>query len=134
MLNHVETLQIFCTVFMVGLIWFVQVVHYPLFKVVGDSSNYFREHQKRTSWVVLPVMLLELVCAAFLLYYRGIPVDQLGFVLVAVIWISTLFFQIPCHQKLLTSYSEKVVLRLVRTNWVRTLGWSIRAVILLATY
>ncbi len=42
---------------LVGLIWFVQMVHYPLFSLVtGETSpRYAAEHQRRTSWVVVPV-------------------------------------------------------------------------------
>jgi sterol desaturase/sphingolipid hydroxylase (fatty acid hydroxylase superfamily) len=61
------------TWFMVGLIWFVQVVHYPLFAAVpaGEPfAAYHRQHVRRTTWVVAPVMLVELVTAVALLLAR----------------------------------------------------------------
>ena len=61
--------QVWATLFMVGLIWFVQVVHYPLFAHVGRTQfpEYERLHNQFTTWIVGPVMLLELTTAmAFL--------------------------------------------------------------------
>lgn len=54
-------LNLVSTLFMVGLIWFVQIVHYPLFKSVGESEfvEYQLQHQKLTTWVVAGPMLLE---------------------------------------------------------------------------
>lgn len=49
------------TWFMTGLIWFVQIVHYPLMGAVpGDAFRVYQElHQRRTTWIVGPVMLVE---------------------------------------------------------------------------
>ena len=56
--------------YMVGLIWFVQVVHYPLFQRVGakDFVPYEQNHQRLTTWVTAPVMLLEAVLSVALVY------------------------------------------------------------------
>ena len=53
---------------MVGIIWFVQVVHYPLFsRVDGPGSGaYAVENQRRTSWVVGPPMAAEGITALWL--------------------------------------------------------------------
>lgn len=39
---------------MTGVIWFVQIAHYPLFSRVGQPgfSEYEREHARRTSRVI----------------------------------------------------------------------------------
>ena len=62
-------LHMFSTLAMVGLIWFVQVVHYPLFSSVGQSPfpEYERLHQKRTTLVVAPLMLIEALTATLIL-------------------------------------------------------------------
>jgi hypothetical protein len=54
------------TWFMTGLIWFVQVVHYPLMAAVGSPgfAAYEAAHSRRTTWVVAPVMLAEAATAA----------------------------------------------------------------------
>ena len=50
---------------MTGLIWFVQIVHYPLFLRVGADAfrTFSAEHQRRTTRVVAPLMLLEIATA-----------------------------------------------------------------------
>lgn len=44
------TTHLFATAAMVGLIWFVQVVHYPLFASVGADgfTDYETAHRRRT--------------------------------------------------------------------------------------
>ena len=46
-------LHALATVMMAGLIWFVQLVHYPLFAFVGASDFvlYDREHTRRVTWI-----------------------------------------------------------------------------------
>jgi hypothetical protein len=120
------------TLFMVGLIWFVQVVHYPLFRQVGGDlfPAYARLHAKRTSWVVGPPMLLEMTTALLLLWLRppGVPLWMLwaGLLLLVVIWLSTWLLQVPQHAILAEGFNAQAQRRLVRTNWIRTMGWSLR--------
>ena len=61
-------LQVLATSFMTGLIWFVQVVHYPLKASVGSATfaTYQARHVERTGWVVGPPMLIEAATAAWL--------------------------------------------------------------------
>lgn len=61
---------------MVGVIWFVQVVHYPLFVRVGPSgfSTYSGAHSRLTGYVVGPPMLVEMATAIPLLVVRPIEV------------------------------------------------------------
>jgi hypothetical protein len=62
-------LQAFASFAMTGLIWFVQVVHYPLFRAVGSSgyAAYQERHMRLTKVVVVPRMLLEAATAAWTL-------------------------------------------------------------------
>lgn len=125
------------TLYMVGLIWFVQVVHYPLFARVGlDEFPLFeRNHRARTAWVVGPPMLVEGLTAGLLLWFRpaGIPEWSvwLGLVLLAVIWLTTFLVQVPRHRRLAEGFDAAVHRRLVSTNWWRTAAWSLRGVIVL---
>ncbi len=121
---------------MCGLIWFVQVVHYPLFAAVdGDRSRaYSLEHQRRTTPVVLPFMLVELATAAAVAIWppaavgRGVAAAGLG--LVAVIWLSTFLVQVPLHGRLARDgHAPEAVATLVRGNWIRTVAWTARAVL-----
>lgn len=122
--------------FMTGLIWFVQIVHYPLFDSVGTAAfqAYAERHRQLTTLVVFSPMVVE-ICTAALLAITWKRADGwllwLCFALVIGIWISTALCSIPCHAKLCgTGYSQATHHWLVLSNWVRTLLWSARALIL----
>ena len=126
------------TLAMVGLICFVQIVHYPLFRMVGSTAfvAYEAAHTRLTSYVVGPFMAVEGVTA---LVIAAAPPDDLsrvlpflGLVLLAVIHGSTVLLQVPAHRALSEAWDEQVATRLVRTNWIRTIGWSLRGVLALA--
>lgn len=121
------------TAMMAGLIWFVQAVHYPMFALVGPASfaRYEAAHQRRTTRVVGPLMLAELVSAVLIaLDPRGHDtLAWIGLGLLALIWLSTAAVQVPRHRRLQRGLDERVVRSLVRTNWVRTVAWTARAVI-----
>jgi hypothetical protein len=120
------------TATMVGLIWFVQVVHYPLFALVGDDgfTQYEGHHTRRTSFVVGPPMaaegVLALVIAGWFRDEVGTGLALVGLALLAVIHTSTVALQVPAHRRLAAGPDTAVMHRLVRTNWVRTAGWSLR--------
>jgi len=128
------SLHLAATLYMTGLIWFVQVVHYPLFERVGREgfTDYERAHVRRTGWVVMPAMLLELGTAIALLLpaFNGQgPAWFVASVLVlAGIWLITFTLSVPCHNKLSRGWDAAAHRRLVSTNWLRTAGWSARSV------
>lgn len=125
------------TVFMAGLIWFVQVVHYPMFERVGEEAwrAYSAGHQRRTTWVVGPVMLAELGTTIAVVMGAAGPVPGwmgwLGAGVLACVWGSTFLVQVPLHTRLERERDTAVMRRLVRTNWARTVLWSARAVLAL---
>ncbi|MCU0270086.1 MAG: hypothetical protein MUF83_15765 [Acidimicrobiales bacterium] len=131
-------LHLFATAAMVGLIWFVQVVHHPVFTSVGADRfvRYEAEHQRRTAWVVGPFMAVGgvtvLAIAGFLLEEVGTILAVVGLVLLAVIHASTVLAQVPAHRLLSAGYDPTVAARLVCGNWVRTGGWSARGVVAVA--
>ncbi len=124
------------TWFMVGLIWFVQVVHYPLMGEVPTYafSAYARSHQRRTTWIVGPVMILEGFSAMMLLWtphreFAGTPMRWIGLTLLILIWASTFAVQVPLHERLASGFDRAVWRRLVTTNWLRTIAWTFRGII-----
>ena len=133
-------LHTFATLFMVGVIWFVQVVHYPLFASIpaAEFLQYERRHTHLTTFVVLPPMFIELICSLWILVAPPFPIDQTltlsGFILVVLLWLSTFLIQVPCHRKLERAYDANAIRRLVRTNWLRTIGWTIRGVLCLLIF
>ena len=123
------------TMYLTGLIWFVQVVHYPLFSGVGENGfpAYEHDHVRRTSRVVMLPMLIEAGCTVALAFtLRSAPtawMAWLGLGLLIAIWCSTAVLQVPCHHRLASGYAPATIERLVRTNWIRTWGWTARAVL-----
>lgn len=130
-------LNLFSTLAMVGLIWFVQIVHYPMFRNVGQDSflDFVRLHQRLTTLVVAPFMLVEAFTSVGLLYWRpeSIPASWLwiGIALVFVNWWSTAVLQVPRHGALTESgFLATHYSALVATNWLRTVAWTARGVLM----
>lgn len=129
--------QLATTLPLAGLIWTIQIVHYPLFAAVGGDvfSDYHAAHSRSISLLVVPFMLIELVAALAWLRWPpdggGLTLPLLGAALIAVIWISTFALQVPIHGALGGGLDPALVDRLVTTNWLRTLAWSGRSALLL---
>lgn len=118
---------------LVGLIWMIQVVHYPLFKDVGPDRfhNYHQRHMALITWVVGPLMLIEIGSAGLLIWFGERSVLFWGsLVPLAAVWASTAFVQVPLHQKLTLGYDPRLIEKLVATNAWRTLGWTVRGLCL----
>ena len=132
------SVHLLATAAMVGLIWFVQIVHYPLFAAVGPSEfvAYEQSHQRRTAYVVGPPMAIEGVTTLMLLVAApdgvGPLLPWLGAVLLAVVHASTVLLQVPAHAALAQSPDRATIDRLVRTNWIRTIGWTSRGAVAVA--
>ena len=129
--------QAAATLFMAGVIWIVQTVHYPLFAVVGRDhfGEYAKEHQRRITPVVAVAMPLEAVTAVLLLFVTPAGVEPgllvLGAILLLPIWLSTALVQVPAHRRLSGGFDDTVAAWLVRTNWLRTALWSTRSALIL---
>ncbi len=138
---RVLLLHLVVTAFLCGLIWVVQVVHYPLFDRVDRTgfAAFEAEHSRRITWVVGPAMLLELFTGAWLLVGAlrgtaplepGIAIANLG--LIALIWMSTMLVQVPAHTTLADGFDAQAHRILVASNWIRTVLWTARTVGLFA--
>lgn len=116
---------------MTGLIWFVQVVHYPLMGAVGASgfAAYHAEHSRLTTLVVGPLMLAEAACAVWIALARPSPATWAGVTLLAVVWGATFFVSVPRHNLLAAGFEPAVIDSLVATNWTRTIAWTLRALL-----
>ena len=128
-------LHLVATAFLCGLIWTVQLVHYPLFDRVDRAqfTAFEAAHQQRISWIVAPAMLFEALTAGAWLVAAWRSGDLLGWaianvVLVVAIWAATAFLAVPMHTRLSTGFDAEALRRLVDTNWLRTAIWSLRTV------
>ncbi len=123
-------------VVMTAVIWFVQLVQYPMFARIGanEFAVYAAEYQQRISWIVIGPMLVEVATAATLAVrfpgvYRS-PLFAIAAALLVVLWLSTFFWQVPLHEQLLKGKDDRAIEQLVSSNWLRTVAWTARAILL----
>ena len=125
------------TLALVGLIWTIQLVHYPLFAAVGprEFPALHAEHNRRITPLVAPLMVAELVLAFLLVLDPpsavSPPLAWAAAACAAGTWVSTFSLSVPLHGRLASGFDAEAVARLVRTNWPRTVLWTARAGLLL---
>jgi hypothetical protein len=125
----------FSTAAMTGLIWLIQIVQYPLMAEVGADQfvRYEQQHCSRITAVVMPLMTVELLTALWLAW-RPLPGQSgtlwLAAAAVLAIWASTFFIQVPVHDRLCVAFDAELHRRLVLSNWIRTVLWSCRSVLM----
>jgi hypothetical protein len=121
---------------MVGVIWLIQIIHYPLFRLVGESTfiDYHKIHIQKTSIVIAVPMILEVLTGLYLFsfieLYRNNFMFLIAFALNVLIWLVTFFTSVPKHKILSKGVDDSVLNALVRTNWIRTMAWTLRALLL----
>jgi hypothetical protein len=125
---------------MTGVIWVIQLVHYPSFDAIergADDADWVvfgDRHRRSISYVVGPFMAAEGVTGLWLALDppadlgRALPLVAL--VLMAIAYGVTAFVSAPLHMRLADRYDADLVRRLVSTNWIRTAAWTSRAVVL----
>ena len=116
---------------MTGAIWIIQIVHYPTFLFVKEPAfaQFHHFHSSQITWIVAPMMVLELLTGLMLAYlFQGIWIFQ--FFLILLLWIVTFFISVPLHNNLGQVRDEPKIKRLVFTNWLRTFLWTLRTLIL----
>lgn len=119
---------------MVGFIWTIQLLVYPMMaRVPGVAfADYEQFHQRRVVAVLAPFAVTEVVAAgALAVVDTGVPVWLwlTGGTLLAALWVSTGVFYAPLHGRLAGGFDEHLHHRLVRSNWLRTWTWTLRGVL-----
>lgn len=125
---------LFFTLYNTGVVWFLQLNHYPLYKAIGEREfqSYLAAHNRR---IPLPIVLPSLAAfaASLLLLLRhpfAAPDSSVWLVVIlnALILLSTIFVQGKAHAELARAgYSRVLVDRIIATNWIRVAAWTINA-------
>ncbi len=129
-------LQLFSSLPLVGLIWTVQLLVYPNFFKIPESEfvRFHERHSFKISLIVLPLMLTELLAALVLfirLHHSEISLlVWLNVISVLLVWMSTFLIQVPLHQRLSKGKKDSNIRALVLSNWIRSVLWTARAVLL----
>jgi hypothetical protein len=111
-----------------GLIWTVQLVHYPLFALVGatDWQRYGAEHRRRITWLAAPLMIANVGVALVLAVEDGSGLSLINAGLAIGAFVVTALVFAPLHGRLEHAASERAVTVLVRANWLRTVAWTLQ--------
>jgi hypothetical protein len=120
------------SVLLMGLIWVIQVVHYPFFRFIDvkNANAACQFHQWAISVLVMPLMSLELISGLYLAYSywdEFLVIHLVNLSTIFVLWIYTLFVMVPIHMKLTTSFDVSTIKLLVKRNWVRSFLWTAKA-------
>src|SRR3954454_2415612 len=120
---ELELANLLLAAYLTGVIWIVQVVHYPLFAAVGREAwpAYEAAHRRRITLVVALPMLAQ-VPVALLLLPGALAWGNLA--CVAVAFGSTVLWLGPMHGPLEAHWDPAGHRRLVRGNWLRTAAWT----------
>ena len=123
---------------MTGVIWVIQLLVYPNFSMISkkEFGSFHDKHMKKISVIVMPVMLIELgltVIVTINYFYTNISkLVLMNSLLLAIIWLSTVFIQVPHHKELKRHYSKEFVSILVSFNWLRTIAWTAKTIVIIA--
>ncbi len=133
MIGYLESIHLFCTVYMFAVVVFVHFIQYPMLKNVPEiaRAQYNKKYCDRAGFVIAPAMVMEAFSAVLLTYLFPILIYYLGLFLVGVLWIVTFFYSVPAHTKLCENWDLKAHNKLMFSNFIRLLAWGIRCLLFL---
>jgi hypothetical protein len=146
MLTHgsLATLHFSAAVWMTATVWVMQMVHYPTFRTLGrtlprsEFIQFVQSHGFWISFLVMPAMFLELGISGYW-FFTARDTGQSGsfitlnFALVCLTWILTLAWSARAHQRFAQNgYDDATYQSLMRSNFARSLVWSLRLALLIS--
>ena len=133
MADNLLKLNLALSLFLTGLIWTIQLVHYPAFRYVEPQRfvEFTLYHQKWITPIVAIPMIAELITSITLLWLKPSHLIAVCFVFVLIIWGTTFLLSVPFHAKLSQGFDTNTIEKLISSNWIRTLGWTFKTAILI---
>lgn len=118
---------------MTGIIWVIQILVYPLFQFIGEKEFSFVHefHMKQITWIVAPLMVLELATGILLVYRSGHELFWWNLASVLSLWALTALINVPTHHRLKHN-CELSKRNLSLRNWPRTWIWTSRSLFLIS--
>lgn len=115
------------------LTWLVQLLIYPSFAyLLNDRVNFnvwHEKHMSRITYVVLPLMLVQLVLGFLALWWFWSGWQIACALSVFVIWGLTVFVAVPLHGRLSRHADDhdgtRLLERLLRVHGIRTFLWTL---------
>ena len=126
MQNDLMPLQLIADSGLFILIWLVQLIIYPSFRYT-EKKAFIGWHGRYTALIgliVTPLMLLQ--AGGEVMHSLQQDLRWQRIVLISGVWVATFSLSVPCHKRLHEGGKDLVVInQLVKSNWIRTLLWSI---------
>ena len=115
--------------YMCGMIWLIQLIHYPSFFHINASSfqQFHSQHTAVMGLIVGPAMVVELLTALWLLNYETNLFNLANATIILALWLLTFLVSVPLHNKLAQGHDLAIIQNLIQTNWPRTILWTVRA-------
>ena len=130
------------------LAWTIAIIVITVAQVNSFIDNIFNG----LFWYMFPVSLV--ICNDSMAYFCGMAFGKKfikarflgalspnktweGFIgggFFTLIWAFTFLLSVPCHDRLAKGWHAPTHRRLVRTNWLRTIAWSVRACVILQSH
>ncbi len=126
-----DQLQITRNLFDLGIVfvvWLAQVIMYPSLAHIERNIfvSWHRKYSTRIAFFVIPLPCGQAVIVGIMMYLVGGFLTTLSAAIIVLCWASTFGLSVPCHAKLQRSGKDlSVIRRLVWTNLVRTILWTI---------
>ena len=129
-------IQIVCNSYLVSLLFMTQFITYPTFLHIDKDkfSEYHRKYVNNISFIVAPVMLIELLTLSLIAYFSSEFLIIKSLILLLVIWLTTFFIMTPSHNRISKSFNKKEIISLINYNWVRTILWSFKLLLIIFLY
>ena len=121
---------------LVGVILMTQIISYPLLSKVKKTnfSYYYNSYTRRISIIVVPLMIFEVLFSIAINITFDNAYIAASNILLFIIWGSTFFVQVPIHNKLSFGYSSLLINKLIITNWIRTIAWLCKLIVVIKLY
>lgn len=130
-------LHLFASLSFVGVIWYVQLIAYPQFRMisVSDWIPFEKNHTRRSFWLIAPLFVIETIGMGgiAMFYSESQPILVLASALCYLTaYVATFTIHMPLHKLLSTSHQSSWIERLIFTNWYRTIAWTLKGILSLA--
>lgn len=112
----------------VTVVWLAQVIMYPsLVHIERDAFvSWHRKYSSRIAFFVIPLLCGQAIIVGIMVYNDASFLNVLSATVIFLCWVSTFGLSVPCHAKLQRSGKDiSVIRRLVWTNLIRTILWSL---------
>ncbi|HHD63413.1 MAG TPA: hypothetical protein ENK96_03390 [Desulfobulbaceae bacterium] len=108
------------------LIWLVQLIIYPSLGYTEKQTFIFwhDRYSRIIALIVIPLVLIQ--AGVEVIHFMQQDVRTLRILLLSLIWLFTFFVATPVHYQLHCRGKNKSTIKwLDRSNWLRTISWTI---------